>query len=144
MWPLIFDILNLICGVCLILTGVFGGSLCSWFRLLFAISIIWVAITTQICDQYALYWFPLWNQSFGFMGCSYIFLACGGFGWLSHGGGNWYGFCYFFVWAVGVAYCVIHVLGMLNVCSCPMPVPLMGGGGGGGSSDKDQGQTANA
>eukprot|EP00483_Globobulimina_turgida_P000799 UN00800 len=145
MMPILFSILNLLCGIFLIIIS-FYNDFCSWFRILFGVCIAWVAITSQICDQWALVWFPLWNKSFGFMGCSYIFLACGGYAWLVHDGSSWNGFFYFFIWAVGIAYVVIYIMSLLNCCGCPLPVPLLECGGGGGSNDneKDSGQTSKA
>jgi len=150
MMPMIFSIINLVCGI-LIVVIAFDNNFCSWFRIFFGVCIAWVAITTQICDQWALVWFPLWNKSFGFMGSTYIFLACGGYYWLYYGSDSWIGFAYFVVWAVGIAYCVIWLCMILNCCGCPLPVPLLescgsGGGGGGGNANNnnnknDGGQT---
>merc|ERR1712157_291341 len=91
MIPIVFSILNLACGIMLVVVSFFN-DFCSWFRILFGICIAWVAITSRGCDQWALIWFPMWNRSFGFMGSSYIFLACGGYLWLQGNQQGWNGF----------------------------------------------------
>eukprot|EP01083_Nonionella_stella_P178641 631659_1 len=143
MLPIVFSILNLVCGILLVLGG-FNEDFCSWFRILFGVCIAWVALTSWMCEQWALLWFPLWNQSFGFMGSAFIFLACRGYYWLLHDGRSWNGFSYFFIWAVGIAYCVISVLQMCSMASCPLPVPLLNcsDGGGSGGSKNDNAETA--
>merc|ERR1719461_575983 len=73
------------------------------------------------------------GHSFGFMGSSYIFLACGGYLWLQGNQQGWNGFFYFFIWAVGIAYCIISICQMLNVCGCPLPVELLDCNQGGGA-----------
>jgi len=143
MESLLFTILNLICGILIVIMA-WDANVCSWFRILFGVAIAWVAITEQICDRLALVWFPLWNRSFLFMGGSYIFLACGGFWWLSSGAQGWTGFSYFVVWAVGVAYVIIGICELVGCCGCARPSPLLGGGGGGGGSAQPKEEKADA
>eukprot|EP01084_Bolivina_argentea_P220203 373232_1 len=144
---IIFGIVNFICGIFIILLSFFN-DFCAWFRILFGVCICWVALTTAFCDQWALVWFPLWNRSFGFMGCSYVFLACGGYFWLSNGSEGFNGFAYFFVWAVGITYIILWILNTFCGTGCPLPTPLLsmcgagGDKGGGDKNEKSGGQTS--
>merc|ERR1711971_1115061 len=137
--PLVFSALNLACGIMLVVISL-DNDFCLWYRIFFGVSIAWVAITTELCEHYALVWFPLWNRSFGFMGSTFIFLACGGYNWLRNGSETWNGFFFFFIWGVGIAYCIIWICQIVGCCGCPLPIPLLhtcrgqnGGGGGGGN-----------
>lgn len=87
-------------------------------------------------------WFPLWDQSFFFMGCAFIYLSCGGWAWAFGGKGrdddgwrSFQGFMYFFIFVVGVLYLLFGLLVTFAGVGIPLPTPLSsccGGGGGGG------------
>ena len=107
---------------------------------------MWLALTEQFCgDQFALKWAPLWNRSFLFMGCSFIFFCCAP--WFgndnSDGFESFRGFLRWFTFWVGIVYIIFGFMSLIPACNCisiPLPIPLLspccggGGGGGGGSS----------
>lgn len=118
--------MNIICGICITVANFFwafdAGFVCGWYQLLFGITIIWVSITKKCCDKYMLAWFPYWGN-FGFMGCTFLYLACGGY-WCINGGCDWWGFCFFFVALVGVIYVVLWIIKYFAGLNIPDCIPL--------------------
>mmetsp|Transcript_69663 Transcript_69663/g.62484 ORF Transcript_69663/g.62484 Transcript_69663/m.62484 type:complete len:144 (-) Transcript_69663:95-526(-) len=124
-WGIVWSVLNLICGLVITVANVFwalSGFFCGWYNLFFGVAIVWVSITTKCCDKYALAWFPFWGN-FLFMGCTFLYLSCGGYACIS-GDCDWWGFCFFFVAVVGVIYVILWLIKTLAGVGIPDPVPL--------------------
>ena len=98
------------------------GFFCGWYTLFFGVAIVWVSITTKFCDKYALAWFPFWGN-FLFMGCTFLYLSCGGW-WCIDGECDWWGFFFFFVAVVGVIYVILWLVKTLAGVAIPDPIPL--------------------
>mmetsp|Transcript_8197 Transcript_8197/g.12689 ORF Transcript_8197/g.12689 Transcript_8197/m.12689 type:complete len:214 (-) Transcript_8197:145-786(-) len=144
-WGIVWSVFNFICGLGIVI-GHISLDPCAWLRILIGVAICWVAITHGCCDKFALAWFPFWEKSFIFMGCTFIFFSCGAWwrGCGNNGGKNddncpfvesFAGWILFFTFAVGVLYLIFGAIEYFGAASIPHPSPLAGccGGGGGGS-----------
>eukprot|EP01083_Nonionella_stella_P318645 1165829_1 len=140
---ILWAILNLIGGLAITLRDLnmhFDSLFMCWLlRACIGITIIWVAITSQCCDGYMMVWFPKWNESFFFMGCTFIFFCCTPWHiWNDHHDDGWYtfrGILEFTTFCTGVTYLIIGFTEYFGCCGCPRPAYLIqccGGGGGGG------------
>ena len=107
----------------------------------------WVAITHKFCDQYALVWFPLW-ENFLFTGLTFLYFTCGVF-YLNFDNAGFYAFLYLLMFITGVMYVIFWLLIKFAGIGIPPPVPLEslcggGGGGSGGNSGGDSGSNNKA
>eukprot|EP00484_Ammonia_sp_Unknown_P029636 CAMPEP_0197039066 /NCGR_PEP_ID=MMETSP1384-20130603/15927_1 /TAXON_ID=29189 /ORGANISM="Ammonia sp." /LENGTH=154 /DNA_ID=CAMNT_0042469607 /DNA_START=11 /DNA_END=472 /DNA_ORIENTATION=- len=146
-WGIVWSVFNFICGLGIVLGHFSLLDACAWLRVIIGVSICWVAITHQLCDQYALAWFPFWEKAFIFMGCTFLFFSCGAWNrgcWNDDNDRNndncgfFENFAAFFLWftfVVGVLYLILGFIEFCGAASIPHPTPLVaccGGGGGGG------------
>eukprot|EP01084_Bolivina_argentea_P263540 446100_1 len=145
---ILWAILNFIGGFAITVRDLdfdFGSWFLCWLmRMVIGISIIWISITSQCCDQYMLVWFPFWNQSFFFMGCTFIFFCCSPWNIWDDNGRNdddwrtFRGILEFITFCTGITYLILGVTEYFGCCGCPKPAYLIqccGGGGGGSSGD---------
>eukprot|EP01084_Bolivina_argentea_P151537 264487_1 len=125
-WGITWCVLNLICGLAITAANLFwalDGYFCGWYQLFFGVAIVWVSITTKCCDKYALAWFPFFGGNFLFTGCTFLYLACGAY-WCFGNDCGWWGFCFFFVFVVGVIYVILWLVITLAGVNIPEPKPL--------------------